>query len=268
VEWRFRSNHPLGQIFFTCDAGFFVKYGGTAEDTRLYGDAVFNQSGNFFVTGLPFNQFHTLRYQSHDGTNFSISVNGKVFVNLTENQPNGFHYIQLRGTGGCSSDQVPNMVNEWDFVRYGTIGSGEQVDSTTPPSGALGPGEYTSFTSFLVTFDQPNYVYVDDISVSVTGGLAPVVTATRRTDTHDEHTVEIVLDRALPSNELTTFTLTDGTSTTDIHYDFRALPAVIPTSSTSSLLTLIIVLTLAAAFILRNRAGVTVQENAACQASA
>ena len=80
------------------------------------------------------------------------------------------------------------------------------------------------------------------------------VTATRRTDSHDEKTVEIVLDRALPQNQLTTFTLNDGTSTTDIYYDFRPGPAAIPTVGTSSLLVMLLALVAAAALIMRGRA--------------
>ena len=224
----------------------------------MYGDAVISFSGDDVMTGLTLNAFNTFRFESVDGVNYRVSANGQVFIVDSENSGNSVDYLQMWGEGGCIPDPMPNSVNEWDFVRYGTIGTGEQVESTTPPSGALGPSAYTTFTSFLITFDQPNYVYVDDISVAVTGGVAPVVTATRRTDTHDEHTVEIVLDRALPPNQLTTFTLNDGTSTTDIHYDFRPGPAAIPTSSTSSLFTLVVVLTLAAGFIIRNRAGVTV----------
>ena len=217
----------------------------------MYGDKAFSADGNESIS-LPFNEFHTYRFESNDGVNYGISGNGDVFISDSQNSPNGFHYLQLRGHGGCGGDQIPNMVNEWDFVRYGILGTNEQVVATVPMSGALGPGAYTNFTSFLVTFDQPNYVYIDDINVAVTGGIAPVVTATRRTDTHDEHTVEIVLDRALPQNELTTFTMSDGQTTNIINYDFR--PNAIPTSSTSGLLTFTIVIVVCAFLIMRGRA--------------
>jgi len=256
VEWRFRSNHPAGQFFFNCDAELFLRYKSVSDGLNMYSNRAYSQDGNFAIN-LPGTQFYTYRFESLDGMNYRFSANGDVFVVRTMNGNPGSNYIQLVGRGGCGSDQIPDMVNEWDFVRYGTIGSGEQVVSTTPVSGALGPSGYTSFTSFLVTFDQPNYVYVDDISVSVTGGIAPVVTATRRTDTHDEHTVEIALDRPLPPNQLTTFTLTDGQQSTNIHYDFRTVPAAIPTAGTSGLITLVVVLTLAAGFIIRNLADVT-----------
>ena len=252
VEWRFRSNHPIGPNFFTCDGEFSTKYGGIVQTVEMYGDAAFSNDGNHSIS-LPFSQFHSYRFESLDGINFRISGNGVVFISDSQNSPNGLHRLQLRGRGGCGGDQIPNMVNEWDFVRYGTIGTGEQVMSTVPVSGALGPGAYTNFTNFLVTFDQPNYVYIDDITVSVTGGIAPIVTATRRTDTHDEKTVEIVLDRALPPNELTTFTLNDGQQTTDIHYDFRANPSAIPTSGTSGLVTFTVALVVVGYLILRGR---------------
>jgi len=220
----------------------------------MYGDAAFSFSGDDWILGLELQSFHTFRFESLDGINYRVSADGVSFIIDDENSPNGSNSLQFSGEGACTNDSIPNHFNEWDFVRYGTIGTGEQVESTTPPSGALGPSGYTSFTSFLVTFDQPNYVYVDDITVSVTGGVAPVVTATRRTDTHDEHTVEIVLDRPLPPNELTTFTLTDGTSTTDIHYDFRTVPAAVPTMSAGGMLVFSIALLIAGCFVMRGRA--------------
>lgn len=249
VEWRFRSNHPLGPIFFDCDAAFVTKYGGTFEVVNMYGDATFNQSGDFFVTGLSLNVFHTYRYESLDGINYRVAVDGRVFIVQTENNPNGFHYVQLIGRGGCNSDQFPNMVNEWDFVRYGTIASGEQVVGTDPPSGLLGPGAYTPFTTFRVTFNAPNYVYINDIAIEVTGGTAPIVTATQRTDTGGPETVEIVLDRALPANQRTRFTLSDASGTQTIDYDFRAV-APIPTTSTTSVIIMTLALLLSAAVIL------------------
>lgn len=251
VEWRFRSNHPLGQFFDVCDGQFSVRYRSTAEFTNMYGDAAISESGDHVIENLPLNAFHTYRYESLDGASFRISVNGQILFTSGANAGNsGFSYLQLRGTGGCTGDQIPNMVNEWDFVRYGTIASGEQVVSTDPPGGVLGPGGYTPFTTFRVTFNAANYVYINDIAVEVTGGAAPVVTATRRTDTGDPETVEIVLDRALPQNQRTRFILADASSTQTIDYDFRPPPPPIPSVSALGAAIMALALLLSAAVIL------------------
>jgi hypothetical protein len=42
----------------------------------------------------------------------------------------------MGGLGGC--DFFPNTVNEWDFVRYGTISYGEQIIASDPPGGEMG----------------------------------------------------------------------------------------------------------------------------------
>ena len=51
VEWRFRSNHPLGPNFYSCDGAFVVHYGGITQLVNMYGDAAISHSGNDFVTG-------------------------------------------------------------------------------------------------------------------------------------------------------------------------------------------------------------------------
>ena len=253
VEWRFRSNHPTVPWSFNCDGHFVISYKDSLDGTHMYADKIISLDGSLAMT-VSSGLFHTFRFESIDGSTYTYASDGQVFFTRMDDAEWPHSYLQMGGKGGCGNDQVPNMINEWDFVRYGTLGTNEQVVSTVPVSGALGPGAYTSFTSFLVTFDQPNYVYIDDIAVSVTGGVAPIVTATRRTDTHDEHTVEIVLDRALPQSELTTFTMSDGQTTNFINYDFRPNPSAIPTSSASGLLTLTLVLCAAGYLILRGRA--------------
>ncbi|MHC4698421.1 MAG: hypothetical protein ACYTFA_16940 [Planctomycetota bacterium] len=215
VEWRFLSDEALGEIFFTCDGRFSVKYGGMLESVYMFGDAAFSFSGNQFVTGLDINEFHTYRYESLDGINYRISVDGLVFILDADNQPFGVHRLQLRGTPPPFS-----TVNRWDFVRYGTISFGERIIASDPPSGYLDPGVYSDLDRFTVTFDAANYVYIDNITVEVTGGIAPAVIQTRRRETDDVDTVEIVLDRALPSGELTRFTFNDGETTNIIEYWF------------------------------------------------
>ncbi len=71
-----------------------------------------------------------------------------------------------------------------------------------------------------MTFDSPNYVYLDEITIEVTGGVAPVITQTRRRENDEPDTVEIVLDRPLPAGETTRFTFDDGVAVNVIEYTF------------------------------------------------
>jgi hypothetical protein len=71
-----------------------------------------------------------------------------------------------------------------------------------------------------VTFDSPNYVFVDEISVDVTEGLAPIVTKTRRLDNGEPDVVEIVLDQPIPFDATTTFTLDDGVAVNVIEFTY------------------------------------------------
>ena len=50
---------------------------------------------------------------------------------------------------------------------------------------------------FIVTFSQPNYVYIDDITVESSVGELPEVTKTWRLDDHGPETLEVVLDRPI-----------------------------------------------------------------------
>ena len=221
VEWRFRSNHPLGPYFYGCDGRFSVNYGGMHDGVYMDGDAVVHFSGNFGVTGLDMEEFHTYRYESLDGVNYRFAVDGLIFVVLTQDQPPGVHYMQFSGDGGCAGDWVPNQTNEWDFVRYGEIAFGEQIASTDPPQGNLDPDVHTDLDRFTITFDAPNFAYIDDITVEVTGGVAPVVTQVWRRDNHGPDTVQIVLDRPIPDDEITTFTLDDGTVVNTVQYSLE-----------------------------------------------
>ncbi len=220
VEWRFRSNHPLGPNFYTCDGAFSVKYGGMDEIVFMYGDAAISFSAADFVLGLDIDEFHTYRFESLDGINYTVAVDGLTFITSARNSPNGFHTLALRGEGGCLDDKFPNMLNEWDFIRFGTISDGERIVVTDPPGGFLDAREHAALDCFTVTFDSPNYVYMDEISVEVTGGVAPVVTQTRRRENDEPDSVEIVLDRPLPAGETTRFTLDDGVAVNVVEYTF------------------------------------------------
>ena len=207
VEWRFRSNHPLGPYFYGCDGHFTAYYGSTHERVNLYGDAVIASSGDNFVTGLDINEFHTYRYESLDGISFRISVDGLVFIAGPDCDPwTDYPYLQFGGSGGCLGDWIPNMVNEWDFVRFGTLASDELIVATGPPGGRVDPNVHPFVDHFTVTFAAANYVYLDGVTVEVTEGAAPLVRQTRRLDNGAPETVEIVLDRPIPYQGVTTFT--------------------------------------------------------------
>jgi hypothetical protein len=220
VEWRFRSNHPLGPHFYGCDAWFALAYRSVHDLVNMYGDAAISFSGDDLVTGLDIYEFHTYRFECLDGRNFWVSADGLLFFLGEDDDEPGASYLQLGGHGGCIGDQIPNMVNEWDFVRFGTISYGEQIIASDPPSGLLSARQHAGLDRFAVTFDEPNYVYLDEISVEVTGGDVPLVTQTRRRENDEPDTVEIVLDRPLAFGETTRFTFDDGVAVNVIEYTF------------------------------------------------
>ncbi|MEK6798061.1 MAG: hypothetical protein AABZ12_03780, partial [Planctomycetota bacterium] len=117
------------------------------------------------------------------------------------------------------------MRNEWDFVRYGTLGDGEAVVSADPPQGVVDTNTYPDLDRFRVTFDRPGFVYVDDVTVATTGGDVPIVLWVRRPDGGEPDTVEIVLDRAIPFAQTTTFTFDTGGSPNTVEYTVLSLGA-------------------------------------------
>ncbi|MCH8147144.1 MAG: hypothetical protein IH987_04010 [Planctomycetes bacterium] len=223
VEWRFRSNFPLGPILVGCDAAFTVDYQGISDLVYMYGDSVITFEGGDFVLGLDMSQFHTFRFESLDGENYWWSVDGDRFVfSLTPGVPNGFNTLQMWGNGGCSIDWFPGMKNEWDFVRYGELDSGERIVATDPPSGFVSSGVLNGLDTFTVTFDAANYIYLDEITVTSTGGIAPTVIAVRRREIDEPDTVEIALDQPPPSGEITRFIFDDGEAVNIIEFaDFQ-----------------------------------------------
>ena len=254
VEWRFRSNHPLGPYINGCDGRFAVRYDRILDLLNMDGDAAISFEGGDVVYPLEIDEFHTYRFESLDGIHYQFSVDGLVFVKGFQYKTPGSAYLQMGGGGGCAASPS-NIVNRWDFVRYGTIGKGEVIVATDPPEGLLNPNEYPDRDSFTVTFDQPNYVYIDDITVQVTGGDTPVVIQTLRLDNGDSKTVQIVLDRPLTIDETTTFTfnsaagtVADTTAVNVVEYTVRA---PVPTVSAWGLLVLTLLLLTAATILLR-----------------
>lgn len=210
VEWRFRSNHPIGPFFVSCDAAFYVRFRSVHQWLDMYGDAVISFSGSHFVTGLALDEYHTYRFESNDGLHHRVSVDGRVFLDGLNPISIGTDGLGIIGTGGCTGDQIPNMRNHWDFIRYGTMSSGENIAATDPPQGFLDAREHVGFDRILITFDQPAYAYIDDITVSSDFPPAPQVIATQRRDNGEPDELEVVLDRPIPLHGTTQLFIDTG----------------------------------------------------------
>ena len=223
VEWRFRSNFPLGPILTGCDGGFSVQYKSFVDRLKLTGDSVITGDGGSFVVGLDMSEFHTYRFESLDGMNYWWSVDGDRFAFRFQNgDDNGFNTIQMRGNGGCGLQDITDVKNEWDSVFYGEIDFGERIIGTDPPSGFVSSAVLSGLDAFTVTYNAANYVYIDEITVTVTGGIAPTVIAVRRRELDEPDTVEIVLDQPPPPGEITRFIFDDGEAVNIIEFaDFQ-----------------------------------------------
>ncbi len=174
----------------------------------MYGDAAISASGDDAILGLDIDEFHTYRFESLDGVDYTVSADGHLFVTDFASDSLRGAFLQMGGRGTCEG--LSDIVNEWDFVRYGTIASGERIVASDPPGGFLDPEQYADLDRFIVTFDSTNYVYVHDVTVEVTGGAAPTVLQTRRRENTNPDTVEIVLGRTMPVGRTTTFTFDTG----------------------------------------------------------
>ena len=216
VEWRFRSNRLMPLTSYSCDAAMVI-FRGDLEVVYLLGNAAVANSGNQFILGLDPNEFHSYRFESPDRINYRVSVDGEVFIVDALQNVENLHYLQVFGIGNCPPPSA-STTNEWDMVRYGTLTYGDAISSTDPPAGVLDPLLFPTLDRFTITYDSPNYVYIEDITVSVTSGEAPLVLQTRRLDNGDPETVEIVLDRALALGATTTFTFDDGDLVQSIAY--------------------------------------------------
>lgn len=220
VEWRFRSNQELPTTSASCDARFQADYVGVLDTAYMFQDAVFDFLGINSMLGLDPDVFHTYRFESLDGENYRMSVDGVVFKTAMDSGGNEFHSIQFGGLGSCPGERPIPVRNEWDFIRYGTLAAGEVIEATDPPSGFLDPNTLTDLDRFTITFDAPNYVYVDDVTVETSGEETPVVLHTRRLDNGQADTVEIVLDRPLPPGAHARFIFNDGTTRNVVDYSY------------------------------------------------
>lgn len=218
VEWQYRSNHPLGPNYYNCDGRFTVLYEEVFEVVNTYGNAAISFSGDDFVYPLDLGQFHSYRFECLDGRHYRITVNGIALTSGEGSSGTGGHFLNFGSLAASTCHDwvnLPFVLNEWDFIRYGTIGFGERIVAADPPTGFLYPGEHASRDRFTVTYDSPNYAYIDDITVSVSCASAPncpeapQVIATKRLDNGPPDVLEIVLDRPFPPNARTVFTFTD-----------------------------------------------------------
>ncbi len=252
VEWGFRSNQRTPTTAYTCDAFLTLWFRDVFQTVYFLGDAIVNGSGDFFVLGLDIDEFHTYRFESPDGLNYWFSVDGLIFMDRQDNHGFGSNYLQFGAKAGCNLASLPK-VNEWDFIRYGTISYGEVIVGSDPPQGFVDARTHAPLDRFTVTYDSPNYVYINEISVDVaateprshgaternpnpererrakdpslalgvrTVAPLPVVIATRRLDNGPPDVVEIVLDRPIPYNATTRFTFNDGVAVNVVEFTF------------------------------------------------
>ena len=248
VEWSFRSNTHLTNSP-SCDGSFKWHYLQIDDSVDTHGDAAISFEGGDVITGLDPSMFHTYRFETDDGNDFRVFVDGELLFGYPDNETLTGAYLQMRGQGGCGTDEV----NEWDFVRYGTIGGGERIVATDPPRGFLDPKQHAGLDRFTVTFDDPNYVYIDDIAVTVSDGVAPIVIQTRRLDNGDPETIQIVLDRPLPLDSVIRFDFLENDQVTDsvIYGQAPPIPAI---SAWGLVATLLAILTLGTLVLRRDAA--------------
>jgi len=223
VEWRRRSNHPVGLAGGACGGAVSITYRDIHDVVYMNGDFVADWGGGGAVSGLELSAFHTMRFESSDGNHYRLSVDGKVFYEHGSNpQTTDFGtVIQYRGYGGCRPDWVPNKEIALDYLRFGTISTGERVIASDPPRGYLDARRCASCDRFTVTFDKPNYVYLNEITVMGSDDSdLPVVVATVRPDESGPNTVQIALDRPIPFGATTRFTFDDGEAVNVVEYTY------------------------------------------------
>ncbi len=220
VEWRYRSNQPKPPFDSSCDGVFSLFYRDINEIIRLFADTALTPFGQGFINNLSIEDFHLYRFETTDGVNYRVSVDGNVLVNsVGVNNLGDFASLRFGGQGGCDAAFFPTR-NEWDFIRYGTVSFGEQIVATDPPSGFVSPLQYPNLDQFHITFDSANYIFVDDITVTSTAFTTPQVLETRRRENDEPSMVEVVLDQPIPLGQTTTFTITDGVTTNIVSYTY------------------------------------------------
>lgn len=187
-----------------------VDFSSVASLLNTYGDAVISQSGDDVYCCFPLDEFHTCRFETSDGVHFYWSLDGTVFLAGVGFQWNGYSSVFFMANGGCIGDKMKDLENAWDFIRYGTLSEGEIIVSADPPQGFLDAREHVGLDRILITFDQPAYAYIDDITVGSDVPPAPQVIATRRRDNGEPDELEIVLDRPIPLHATTQLLIDTG----------------------------------------------------------
>jgi hypothetical protein len=168
VEWRFASNNAI-HGFVGGDGLIVIGYNTARLRLEMYGDAIVSGDGGTFVTRLPLNHFRTFRFESPDANQWCIWFDGTLFqCGVNGRSPGLVTLIQMYGHG----ESPTQTINRWDYVRYGRLTTGETIIAADPPAGYLDPVKYSTLDRFTVTFDQPNYVYVNDVVVDVEGNQA------------------------------------------------------------------------------------------------
>ena len=249
VEWRFRSDSPKPSTHSGCDGRVRVNYWRIGDIVYLHGDAAVSFEGGDFVTGLELDTLHTYRFETGDGLNYSFSVDGRVFHEDSGQSPQAQEnpFLQFGGDGSCNF----GMNNAWDYIRYGRVSEGEEITTASPRAGFLDPANFSELDRFSITLDQPGYVYLENIDVTVSAGEIPVVTKTWRKSGQGANQLEIVLDRPLTVGETTTFTFAglDPDHDTVSYTLIAAIPAMSPLTAIAGAVALVIV----GAIILKRR---------------
>jgi len=218
VEWNFRSDQAKGPTFHNRDGALNLQFRHMVDLINMYGDATIPNVGAGGVRNLDISEFHTYRFESPDGSNYTFSVDGQIFVENDMNIPLGtfINIVQMWGRGA----EDGFAINEWDYVRFGTITTGESIVSSDPPDGFINSLDYPNLDRFMITFDEAAYVYIDDVTIATSGGIVPVVLQTRRLDNGEPETMQIVLDRPLTIGETTTFTFDTGGTPSVVEYTY------------------------------------------------
>jgi len=261
VEWGFRSNTHLTNSP-SCDGGFFFRYLLISDLVDMHGNAAISFDGNDAITGLDPSMFHTYRFETDDGNDFRVLVDGELLFGYPDNETLGGGYLQMWGHGSCGIDEV----NEWDFVRYGRdpapedpdeepLGELEQLERWEPFVVNLDPVLHADLDRVTVTFNQPNYVTIDDVLVEVADGEPPVVIATRRPDNGEPDTVEIIFDRPLPTgrNPITFTFFEKGVELDHFSYGTTGVGLPIPAVSAWGLIALVLAILTAGTLVFRGR---------------
>lgn len=128
VEWRCRSSAPSTEIPGTAGSVINSTSGAVNYHFTITSDAVrFWRSNSLPILYLPVSvgEYHTFRVEQHSSALYEVSLDGSL---IDSGMPEGdFPTSSARIIWGAKMWNTPS-INEWDYVRYGTIpvdGSGD-----------------------------------------------------------------------------------------------------------------------------------------------